>query len=183
MVDISRAIAIAQGMSVEDLEWLAAAARGKRWIVELGAFHGRSTRALLDNSEAHIWCIDHWKGSRPGVSHGLVVDGDDFGIFLENVGDVKDRVTILKMSTREAIGFLTEGCYDMVVIDADHRYEAVRFDIANYATLLCRGGLLCGHDARAGWEGVDRAVEELITHPREGGRAMWWVVREEEWLR
>jgi len=118
-----------------------------------------------------------------GQAHGLVVDETDFDIFLENIQDARERVTILKMSTREALEFLPSGCFDMVFIDADHRYEAVRFDIVNYAPLLCEGGLLCGHDARGGWKGVDRAVEELITDPREGGAAMWWAVKKEGWLR
>jgi hypothetical protein len=137
---------------------------------------------MLDNSNAHIWCIDHWRGSRPGAGHGLVASDDDFMVFLKNIEDARDRITILKMSTREAAVILPEGCFDMVFIDADHRYDAVRFDIAHYARLLRRGGLLCGHDARAGWRGVDRAIEELITHPREGGKAIWWAVKEPGWM-
>lgn len=174
-VDISRALMIERGSSVEDLEWLAEAVKNCQRILELGTLQGRSTRAMLDNSKAHVWCVDTWKGSATGTASEV-----DFEAFLENIQDVRDRVTILKMSTCEAIGFLPDGCFDAVYIDADHCYQAVRFDIMNYAPLLCKSGLLCGHDV--GWKGVDKAVKELIARPRKGGNAIWWAIKEAGWL-
>lgn len=179
-LNLIRATAIEKGCSIADFKWLAEMAAGKQRIVELGTFHGRSTRAMLDNSDAHIWCIDHWQGSRPGVSHGLIADDRDFEIFLENISDARDRVTILKMSTCDAIGLLPKDCFDMAFIDADHSYEAIWYDIVLCASLLREGGLLCGHDRS--WDGVKRAVDELIMHPREGGAEVWWTTRKKGWM-
>lgn len=38
------------------------------------------------------------------------------------------------------------GDYDLIFIDADHSYEAVKRDFANYSRLLCTGGVLALHD-------------------------------------
>ena len=171
-IDLERAIAIEKGCSIEDLSWLTEAVAGKLRIVELGSLHGRSTRAMLDNSEAHIWCIDSWQGAESGI--GLITDDDDYAIFLENVRDVRWRVTILKMFTHEAVEMLPVRFFDMVFIDACHSYEAVKFDITHYAPLLREGGLLCGHDA--GRKEVGRAVEELIDCPMKAAAAIWWAV-------
>jgi predicted O-methyltransferase YrrM len=56
------------------------------------------------------------------------------------------------------IGFYS-GAPDMIFIDGDHEYTAVRRDIANAKRKLAPGGLLCGHDAS--WPGVRAAVTEL----------------------
>lgn len=172
-VDISRALAVRgeRGTNSEDLCWLAEAARGRRKIIELGAYHGASTRAMLDNSEAHVWCVDSWRGSESGA--GLATNDGDYAIFLENIRDVKWRVTVLRMFTREAAKILPVRFFDMVFIDACHSYEAVKFDVMHYVPVLNPGGLLCGHDA--GREGLDRAVEELVDSPMRAATAIWWA--------
>jgi len=65
----------------------------------------------------------------------------------------------------------------LVFIDADHSYPAVKFDITMSLPLLRSGGILCGHDYQAGWDGVDRAVAELVSNPRPAGKALWWTTK------
>lgn len=173
-MNVSRAKRIkGGGTSAAELEWLAEHARPRLRIVELGTYRGRSARAMLDNSKAHLWCIDRWSG-RAGK---VVVSAKDYQIFLKNIKDIKDRVTILNMTTQGAVGRLPLGTFDMVFIDADHSYEGVKFDIMHFASLLKPGGLLCGHDYNlVRWSGVVEAVKELF------GRAyvvhtIWWVKR------
>lgn len=166
-----------------DLNWLAEVAKGCQRIVEIGTYLGASTRAMLDNSQARIWCIDSWCGGLD-TSHGLVPSGKDFRLFLKHIQDIRDRIVILKMYSRDAAGLLPNGCFDMVYIDADHSYDAVRFDILHYASLVKPGGLLCGHDYdELPRPGLVRAVKELITTPQEAGQLIWWTRREEGWLR
>lgn len=182
MTDISRAIAIGKGCGPADLRWLAAAAGGRERILELGSFLGRSARAMLDNSDATLWCVDTWRGSgRGGKSAGLAVDEGDFRTFLANTADVSDRVVILKMTTRKAAEQLPAAHFDLVFIDADHSYQAVMFDIAMSVPLLRSGGILCGHDHQAGWKGVDRAVAGVVLDPQHAGKAIWWA--EDPWLK
>lgn len=49
---------------------------------------------------------------------------------------------------------------DMVFIDGDHSYEAVKRDIELWLPRLAPGGLLCGHDITN--QPVERAVRETI---------------------
>jgi len=184
-VDISRARQIKiGGTHADDLRWLAEASRGCKRIVELGSCQGRSTRAMLDNSEARIWCIDTWQGpTTPLSKKNYQVSETDFQVFLDNIKDYLDRVIILKMLTCEAANALPLGLFDMIFIDADHSFEAVQTDIRLYAPLVVPGGILCGHDYEAKkWPEVARAVNELVANPRRAGRTLWWTRREEGWL-
>ena len=53
---------------------------------------------------------------------------------------------------------------DVVYIDANHSYQAVRDDIAVWYPRITPGGALCGHDyyQEKHWPGVKRAVDEFI---------------------
>lgn len=182
-VDLTKAlqIPVLSSMFIHDLQKIAELAENCKRIVELGSYWGRSTRAILDSSQARVWCIDSW--NLPKDRHDRGVSDADLQIFLSNIQDVRDRVVVLRMTTREAAGLLPRGYYGLVVIDADHSYEAVKFDIIHYAPLLHAWGILCGHDYRPG-EGVARAVDELLTHPcilHKG--VIWWAQKRYGWLR
>ncbi len=58
------------------------------------------------------------------------------------------------------IGRQFPGRFDVVFIDADHSYEAVKRDCAIAELLLNPGGLLCGHDFAPSDPGVMKAVRE-----------------------
>lgn len=50
----------------------------------------------------------------------------------------------------------------LVFLDGDHGYQAVRDDITRLTPLLVPGGWFCFDDAFSGYDGVDRAVTELV---------------------
>src|SRR5262249_29650597 len=60
---------------------------------------------------------------------------------------------------------------DMVFIDGDHRYEAVKRDILKWQPKLKSGGLLCGHDRN--WPGVEQAIQELLPSWKPGPGTLW----------
>jgi len=168
----------------EDFKWLAEQAANCSKIVEIGSLYGASARAMLDNSAAHLWCIDSWRGSDTKPKRGFVSTEEHFQTFLENISDVRERVTVLKMYSRGAVGLLPAQSFDLVFIDADHSYDAVRFDIQHFAPLVKPGGILCGHDygPKPMRNGLIRAVNELIKEPKEAGEMIWWTQREPGWL-
>lgn len=62
-----------------------------------------------------------------------------------------------------SINFLNDS-FDVVYIDADHSYEAVRQDIELYLPKIRPGGFLAGHDYikdSKTWQGVYQAVNEF----------------------
>lgn len=165
MTSISRASKMSGWMKVVELTWLAERASECEYIAELGTYCGRSTVAMLDNSAAHLWCVDTWHYKKC-TEHMLKT-------FEQNIIDQKDRVTILQMTTHAAARELAQMQFDMVFIDACHDYEFVRQDISDYRPLVRHGGLLCGHDYSPCWPGVVQAVDELVSG-FETHHSIWW---------
>ena len=52
--------------------------------------------------------------------------------------------------------------FDLVFIDADHRYEGALTDIKTWLPLVKKGGILSGHDYKPSHPGVMKAVDEII---------------------
>lgn len=172
-VSISRALTIKGWMFHEELIWLAKTARGLRRIIEVGSYMGRSTVVMLDNSEAHLWCVDSWDcayTTAPAIRKG----------FLENTQDQKDRVTVLHMQSDEAAVQLMarygSGSFDMVFIDGGHGYEVVKADILDYTPLVRTGGIISGHDYSPVNRDVMIAVDELLEE-FEVVKTLWWRVK------
>lgn len=169
-------------------KWLSHEARRHKRIVEVGVWKGRTTALLAKHSKksARIWAVDHWKGTPDDENqHALYSEQADatgeavFAEFARNLsGHIRSgRVIPVRMGSIEAAKYLFEAfgpTFDMVFIDADHRYEAVHEDILAYSEILAPGGLLCGHDYSERWPGVVRAVDELLPH-REKYSSIWSV--------
>lgn len=86
----------------------------------------------------------------------------------------KDRVTLHKMTTRDAAALVPDGSLDFVFIDADHRAPAVTEDIILWRPKIRPGGYLMGHDIN--WPSVREAVEHFYNkYSVEPTDAVWWV--------
>lgn len=133
-------------MAKEEINWLYMIAKKMDSIVELGSLKGRSTHALLSGCKGIVHAIDTFE--RPGA----------YKAFLENVGHFKSLRTY-KMDSIKAAEKFKDKSIDMVFIDADHSYEAVKADIE--AWLPKTKKLICGHDYNLKqWPEVVRAVNE-----------------------
>ena len=67
----------------------------------------------------------------------------------------------LIMTSSEALKKVEDTSLDFVFIDADHTYEAVKFDIANWYKKLKINGLLAGHDY-GNINSVTKAIEDYF---------------------
>ncbi len=84
------------------------------------------------------------------------------------MGENKDRCTMLRMTSAEAVGRIerytspigNNGTRDLVFIDALHDYESVKEDIGLWWPQVRTGGILALHDFNHQWPGVERAVAE-----------------------
>ncbi len=171
-VDISAALLIDGWMSTAELLWLAEQAQQHRRIVEVGSWLGRSAVALADNCPGWVYCVDLWDGNlAPGISGGGWATETCYAAFKANVAG--RQVIPLRMTSLEAARQLRHKHFDVIFIDADHSYEAVKADIEAWRPLLVPGGLLCGHDFSEQFDGVRRAVRELLPGYRLGPGWLW----------
>ncbi len=192
MVDTSKAEAL-QGMTLpQELLWLATRAQGRKTIVEVGSWKGRSTRAIADNMrpDGLLFAVDTWAGSlgpnataaeRAVYERALAGKPESWlkDQFLNNMAGVGNLV-VLQMTSVEGAATLHRLRFDMIFIDAAHDYESMRKDILAWRPLLSEDGLFCGHDYhdyKGRFPGVDQAVDELISNPKcfpFGEGSLWW---------
>ena len=133
-------------------------------FVECGAWLGKSSAFLCDNAPPNIsvFIIDHWKGSTGEIesTHSLVKEHSVYDLFLENMGSRKFN-PICKSSIEASKLFVPNSC-DVVFIDMEHSYEAVKKDIEAWLPKIKKGGYLAGHDYNVYWSGVIQAVDEYF---------------------
>ena len=122
-------------------------AKHKSTWVELGSFAGESAAIILGyRFIKKLHCVDKriYKTLQRRTSEA-VADG---------------RCELHEMLSEAAREKITD--FDVVYIDADHTYEAVKLDIAAWYPGIPSGGVLCGHDYTPGvWNGVVQAVDEF----------------------
>ena len=132
-------------------------------FVECGAWLGKSSAYLADISEykkIHVWIVDSWQGSSNELDthHKLVKHSDIYSSFLENMRD-RNFKHLKALSCEASLHFDNESC-DVVFIDMEHTYEAVKNDIELWLPKVKSGGYLAGHDYQTSWQGVMQAVDE-----------------------
>lgn len=142
-------------------------------IIELGCWQGRSTvflaQACKDTGNGVVHSVDTF-GGNPGNEAAYRVGADDLsdleGNFRANMTrlGLGDHVRVHAGSSVEVAPQVLEqaGTVRMLVVDAEHTYEAVAGELAAYADALAVGGLLVFDDYARGFEGVARAVNEHL---------------------
>lgn len=177
-IDITKALAIDGWMSEQELLWLAERAAEHRCIVELGSHLGRSTMAMLDNTDGVLFAIDNWRG--PVEAYYSKEEKDRFySRFCENVKEyIGTKLLPVRCDHAEITQWpqsYTLPPIDMVFLDGRHEYEGVKHDIEVWHKVLGKGGLLCGHDID--FPGVQQAVLELLGEVQVvDGTSIWWTL-------
>lgn len=158
----------AQGRALFDA---ASSATGAGVIVEIGSWKGRSTTWLASGARLagqRVYAIDPHRGSRedPAV--------DTLNEFLANLArnGLADVVEPMVMTSEEAAARIA-GPIELLFIDGDHSYEAVRRDAELWLPRLMDGGTVMFHDAAtAGYTGPRRVVRRMVCrNPRFYGIA------------
>jgi predicted O-methyltransferase YrrM len=163
-ISIERALTIGGWMSPRELIWLAAAAQTCYRILEFGSFHGRSTRALADNSPPNciIHCVDPWNGDYLTDDELKVADMNTYVKPYFEI-NLKDHIESGKVVPHRgySYSFKSDEKFDLVFLDGDHRYQTVIKDINKAWELTRSHGIICGHDyGHTLWPGVKKAVDE-----------------------
>lgn len=158
-------------------------------VVEVGALRGEMAHAALSKRPDLRWImIDNWlpveaqpetyraTGDSLARRSGAAVMKHAAQAFA--VG-IESRASILFMSSMEAAQIVAEGSADVIFIDGDHSFEAVKSDIAAWSQRVRRGGWIGGHDfdaPEAHLRGVTQAVTEAFGGlVGTGENHTWWV--------
>lgn len=139
----------------------AAATTGRGLIVEIGSWKGRSTAWLAAGARlaaARVYAIDPHVRSRedPGA--------DTLAEFRANVAraGIAEVVEPLVMTSAEAARAL-QGPVELLFIDGDHAYAAVRRDAELWLPRLVDGGVVMFHDVgTAGYGGPRRVFRRSV---------------------
>lgn len=146
-------------------------------VVELGTMVGESARAMAEVG-AIVHTIDNLRGSPHDFSTAtysmytpeqiMAVRNEVLGSFLGS------RVFPLQGDSVESAS-IWKRPIDMVFIDADHDYEAVKSDILAWMPHVKPGGIVAGHDYAQQFPGVVRAVNELFGVGKfSRDHCVWW---------
>jgi len=175
IIDLTHALAVPGYMEPPELEWLATHASRAYQIAEIGCWQGRSTRVLADHSPGTVFAIDHFRGV-PELLYELT-DRPPYWLYKRFTMHLIDceNVVPIRLPSKEAARLLSSHRFDLVFIDGDHIYSAVKDDILYWKPLVAPGGILCGHDYQDAL-GVEQAVTELLPNAQiADGTSIWWV--------
>ena len=161
-MDITRAETLADGIDgflnlAEGrlLYELARRVTGRGVIVEVGSHQGKSTTWLacgsLAGSGTTLYAVDPWDGS------GKVPE--DFRRNIRNAG-VEQTISPIPMRSEEAAASFDQPV-ELIFIDGDHSYEAVRLDLKVWLPKVVEGGVLAFHDSIQ-FSGVARMLTEHV---------------------
>jgi predicted O-methyltransferase YrrM len=133
-------------------------------FVEIGVWKGGSTAYMgveIYNSKKVIeyHAIDTFEGS---IEHGEVN-----GLYEEALENLKPLINlkvvkIIKGHSQDVVNNYEDESIDFCFIDGSHQYEDVKADIIAYLPKVKKGGILSGHDYDSIWEGVIKAVDEIL---------------------
>lgn len=176
--------------------------QGYKSFVEVGCKNGRTTGHILKTvPDSRVIAIDPWitQEANGDPTRETYKDWNFSQIereFWENVGEHKDRCTMVRETSEAAAGRLTgemaklratlatdvRASIDLVFIDALHDYESVKQDIGLWWPHVRVGGMLAGHDFNHKWPGVERAVADSfdLMHIGVASDSVWFIVKVSE---
>jgi len=178
-------------MSNEELRWLAQQARNSKVFVQIGAWHGKSSRAIADNlpPDGKLYDVDAWVGSNAELDtnhwSARLMEGDHaFNEYARGMWDhlASGKVTPLKMRGHNGAKLLQDMGIkaDTIFIDGGHGPGETLADIYSFLPLRKEGRIISGHDYMhpdGMWADVGPEVKEVfganIGNPE--GTSIWYT--------
>jgi hypothetical protein len=134
--------------------------------LEVGTWLGTTAKAMA-GAGAVVHCVDTWQGSPSDITSACVVDaGGQSAVFEEfksNVGARLNKTIFAWQRDSQNAANMAWEPFDLIFIDAEHTYEAVKADILAWWKHLREDGVMIGHDYfTKQYPGVNQAVAELF---------------------
>lgn len=150
-------------------------------LAEVGVWQGEASYFFAQFfPNALLYLIDPWKPTDRYLETGLGpgTSQKDYDQALQNVKRLfqnNSQVSIIQKTSQEALSLVPNNL-DLVFIDGDHCYEAVKHDIHNWKKKIHPGGILAGHDYSSQFPGVVQAVDECLKDQFQVGEdAIWFT--------
>lgn len=116
--------------------------------VEVGTHRAEFAEAFLSTWQGErLYCVDPYLSGyndKDPVSHSN--RDDDYLEAMRVLQPFHNRVSVLRMTSKEAAPDFSKGSLDFVYIDGNHDFEYVNDDIHAWWPKLRFGGVLAGHD-------------------------------------
>ena len=138
-------------------------------LCELGCYKGRSLCSVADivkRKGLTVHVVDVFTGT---ASEGHYESNyrQEFENNLKRFGII-DNVKIYEGTTNDEVKGFVDSAFDLLFIDADHAYSAIRQDIDNWTCKVKKGGTISGHDYGT-HPGISKAVNETWDNTRVSG--------------
>lgn len=153
-------------------------ARNARTVVEIGVAEGASAAGLREamSSEGTLYLIDPFHLSRIPALNFLKRAAKRV---VHSAGSA--RTVWLEQFSQDAVRSWNQPI-DFLLIDGDHREEAVERDWADWSRFLAPEGVVAFHDARvfaAGWTTPDYGPVRFVNRMfRQNPAAAWCIIEE-----
>jgi predicted O-methyltransferase YrrM len=139
-------------------------------VLEIGSWKGRSTHALISalatlSSYSILYCVDDWSKADHKETDEIRLQAQTE--FCNNITALSQSLKYENINTRNcsshyAAMLLSDVKFDVIFLDADHSYEAVKQDLKLWWPLLNVGGVFLGHDFVAGRETLTNQVRKAV---------------------
>lgn len=134
--------------TLAERECLGNHAQGRHRLVEIGVWHGVTTRRLRSKmaDDGILFAIDPFPLSRFGFSWERLIARGEVG------RESRGSVHFLEMTSAEAAAGFNNICpdpLDFIFIDGEHSYAGLQTDWTNWAPRLGTGGIIALHDSRS----------------------------------
>ena len=154
-------------------------------IMEIGVWKGHTARFILRGCPniKEYWVTDPWtKLPKSYMGKMTNVSQEDWNkMYLRLCQDLYyfKALKVLRLHSIDAAKIFKKPHFDLVFIDAQHTYEAVKNDINIWKNLVKKGKYLSGHDyGMRKHPGVKTAVDEIFGKENitvERNSAVWMV--------
>jgi hypothetical protein len=116
--------------------------------VEVGVLFGHYSRELLRTWRGEkLYLVDPWRPVDDYTDTASRYDMEEvFHAMLENVTPYRERVSVCRSTSAEAVKNHVNSSLDYVYIDANHKYDHIIEDMNLWWPKVKNGGILCGHD-------------------------------------
>ena len=129
--------------------------------LEIGSHLGASScyiAAGLSKVNGHLFCVDSWQNET--MPEG---EQNTFSDFRKNIHGLREYITPVRKMSNDVSNKDVKVPLNLVFIDGDHSYEAVKSDFELVQKWIAKDGIIAFHDfSNSDYEGVTRVVGEAL---------------------